>query len=1547
MKIFLYVPLILCLVGCSKDSKTSDKGGAAKDQKVKTEPIPDFPDPMTKEFIMAMWQAPHNVEGIIPEMEKIRVKEGVWKVEKEGGPNKDEMKKISSKESMSIKFVNRRFLVGKTRRAVWGKGESLENDSFVRGDDLIYYWIYTYDYNKKIYRRWSLKPDIGEGFIGESSGQIIEDNLITENVNSPVGVPDGWKTKNSRKIIKDIKDKFSSQLEIFVGGELEYYFEFSNKWVSELPKEGDFESNIAGKAISIEVKEGTKKNRMLFDFGEDRVLRLYEDGELVDESMSYRVDGLEVKFLAREQEDAQALDRLAMRMLFSSEDPKLGDEIIMKDRNNSFAGKILKIDELAKVLKESIIEKLVSYGRLKETLDGKYLYNGKPFTGKVHGDTGGGNRFEGNIVKGKWEGIWTERDKDGNKIQEDLYKNGELVSSDKLEGKSKDNSLRHNLVGKHIIFEKDKEKIEVGFLKNGEMLSGLNDDLDSGEMTYSIKNNEVIVYQDSRRDSGLIFPSVNPKIGDQIKLGPEDNNEEVTIKEISSISLVEVTELSQTGEKARVKSDLGTIQTALLNYKISAGSYPTTEQGLSALLTKPVDVRAWEGPYFKGGTINDPWNQEYGYRFPGQNQGTPSEPDIFSKGPDGLENTEDDIGNWEAEEDNPKVVVEEVKIKRPKLTPKQISDHLEFWTGKWKGYDKVTNQIFDSFEAKWKEKGVSLEFKGITFEAGEQKDTYTGSIYYDKDLGVFVDTGTYEKSGQTLVRHAILDPESGESNGFHVKPKPPEGMEVKFKWKKIDRNTVDYIFEVVQGGDTLEEKEFVIKRQGVEPKEDSNQTKTTEFPDLIEEVDTEKIITLSVDGNEVTATRIIEGFPKFNFFYITSSGAFSIDELRIGKTYDSVTQESVPDDDENIIFHDSFEYSDGEKLIDQDSWYSKGLPQHISNSPDTYTISKGSLVSDGIKSVGNRVSTEATDVISGIGIELPDAVSFDPDDNVFISFLIRPEGILGDGVWGGYFSFGAKPFGGKGILFGKPGDSSAPDDKKFAIDKQGGPIIRASGVETKVGKTSHVIVRLESKNLNETAEDEGEENNALKKNIAGKLIGFKPNEGRLQFNDDGVMMFGFGADPKDVGLTYKVKGNEVLVFQRGKRNGGILFPSLNPNVGDEIEFGPDANKRKVTITKIELADEVGDDPESLQTEKKLKDFPDDFRELTPEEVTEYFEILIGKWESVDTSSNKISERMEGKWKEKGKSIQFNGIGYRDGKPFRNYSDIVYYDKDLRVFIQKLTYKKSGTTYTRHWIWDPEKREAYGIAVDPKPPVEIEVKYQYTQKSANSGEFIFEVIKDGESIERKESLSKRKEFILEKVDIEDVPLKIEKKPKLSLKQLAEQMSENLKSKIGNLKSLRDVADKAKKAKAMNEVILLNNAIKMYELDYGKLPFKGGEKIQAKDLALNTLSGNLLSVLSGHDADDLNPRKRSFYQGKEAKAMDSEKPKGGVFGTADRLQLADPWGNPYFIVFDANYDGILKGLPGSEGKNVARNVVIWSTGGADDQKKFDPEKWIKSW
>ena len=70
-----------------------------------------------------------------------------------------------------------------------------------------------------------------------------------------------------------------------------------------------------------------------------------------------------------------------------------------------------------------------------------------------------------------------------------------------------------------------------------------------------------------------------------------------------------------TGEQTRIKEDIKAIEVALLSYKIAANGYPTTDQGLQALLTKPADVRGWNGPYFDD-AITDPWGNEYGYRFP-------------------------------------------------------------------------------------------------------------------------------------------------------------------------------------------------------------------------------------------------------------------------------------------------------------------------------------------------------------------------------------------------------------------------------------------------------------------------------------------------------------------------------------------------------------------------------------------------------------------------------------------------------------------------------------------------------------------------------------------------------------------------------------------------------------------------------------------------------------------------------------------------------------------------------------------------------------------
>ena len=137
----------------------------------------------------------------------------------------------------------------------------------------------------------------------------------------------------------------------------------------------------------------------------------------------------------------------------------------------------------------------------------------------------------------------------------------------------------------------------------------------------------------------------------------------------------------------------------------------------------------------------------------------------------------------------------------------------------------------------------------------------------------------------------------------------------------------------------------------------------------------------------------------------------------------------------------------------------------------------------------------------------------------------------------------------------------------------------------------------------------------------------------------------------------------------------------------------------------------------------------------------------------------------------------------------------------------------------------------------------------------------------------------------------------------------------------------VMEQARKAEAKNEVSNLVNAIKMYELEYGKLPFQAGEGGES-DLEMDTFQDNIISVLAGYNVDGLNPREKPFYEGKTAKNPDSEKPAGGMFGSDEQLQLADPWGNEYYITIDSNYDNVIQDLPGSDGEDVRQKVAVWT-------------------
>lgn len=97
----------------------------------------------------------------------------------------------------------------------------------------------------------------------------------------------------------------------------------------------------------------------------------------------------------------------------------------------------------------------------------------------------------------------------------------------------------------------------------------------------------------------------------------------------------------------RARQDVMNLGIALSTYEIAIGSYPSTDQGLNALVEDP-GVEGWSKPFTQQKTFKDPWGNEYKYTSPGDRSG--QDYDLYSVGPDGQEGNEDDIGNWEKEQ---------------------------------------------------------------------------------------------------------------------------------------------------------------------------------------------------------------------------------------------------------------------------------------------------------------------------------------------------------------------------------------------------------------------------------------------------------------------------------------------------------------------------------------------------------------------------------------------------------------------------------------------------------------------------------------------------------------------------------------------------------------------------------------------------------------------------------------------------------------------------------------------------------------------------------
>lgn len=104
-------------------------------------------------------------------------------------------------------------------------------------------------------------------------------------------------------------------------------------------------------------------------------------------------------------------------------------------------------------------------------------------------------------------------------------------------------------------------------------------------------------------------------------------------------------------EEARItagRSQLDIIATGLDAYELDNGRFPTSDQGLAALVKEPSSPpvpRNWKGPYLAKKVPEDPWGSKYIYSQPGKHNKRSY--DIISYGPDAKEGGEDDIKNWE------------------------------------------------------------------------------------------------------------------------------------------------------------------------------------------------------------------------------------------------------------------------------------------------------------------------------------------------------------------------------------------------------------------------------------------------------------------------------------------------------------------------------------------------------------------------------------------------------------------------------------------------------------------------------------------------------------------------------------------------------------------------------------------------------------------------------------------------------------------------------------------------------------------------------------
>lgn len=113
----------------------------------------------------------------------------------------------------------------------------------------------------------------------------------------------------------------------------------------------------------------------------------------------------------------------------------------------------------------------------------------------------------------------------------------------------------------------------------------------------------------------------------------------VILAVLAALVIPKFTGRSQQARDTAAKTDLSRIASAIAAFEIEAGRFPTSEEGIGALITQPAGVTNWTQAFSR--MPMDPWGNPYQYRYPGQDN--PTGFDLYSFGADGREGTDDDV----------------------------------------------------------------------------------------------------------------------------------------------------------------------------------------------------------------------------------------------------------------------------------------------------------------------------------------------------------------------------------------------------------------------------------------------------------------------------------------------------------------------------------------------------------------------------------------------------------------------------------------------------------------------------------------------------------------------------------------------------------------------------------------------------------------------------------------------------------------------------------------------------------------------------------------